>query len=130
MSLVDPIADAMISIKNSDNAAKKGCKCMPASGLLGRMLEVMKKYGYLKDYKFVEDGRNNIYLVELLGKINECRAIKPRHAVKKDGYEKYEKKYLPAKDIGILIVSTPAGVFSHREAKEKRIGGRLLAYIY
>ncbi len=130
MSLVDPIADAMVSIKNSDKAAKKGCICKPASKLLGRILEVMKKEEYIKDYKLVKDGRSNLYVIELFGRINDCRAIKPRHAVKKNDFEKFEKRYLPAKDMGMLIVTTPEGVFSHKDVKNKRIGGRLLAYIY
>ena len=67
---------------------------------------------------------------ELKGNINKCGVIKPRHAVKKDEFEKFEKRYLPAKNFGILIVTTPKGIMTHYEAKELGIGGRLLAYMY
>ena len=48
----------------------------------------------------------------------------------KDEFEKFEKRYLPAKNFGILIVTTPEGIMTHNEAKERGIGGRLLAYMY
>ena len=45
-------------------------------------------------------------------------------------YEKWESRYLPAQDFGLLIMSTNQGVMNHYEAKKERIGGRLLAYIF
>ncbi len=130
MTRVDPVADALINLKNSDMASKEQCLFRPASKLLGEILRVMQKKGYISTFEFVDDGREGIYRVELIGKINQCRAIKPRYAVKTSGFEKYEKRYLPSKDIGILVVSTPKGVLTHGEAKEQGVGGRLLAYVY
>ena len=130
MTRVDPISDALIHLKNSDMASKKQCFFRPASKLLGEVLRVMQKNGYISTFEFVDDGREGIYRIELTGKINQCRAIKPRYAVKKNVFEKYEKRYLPAKDVGILIVSTPKGMLTHGDAKKKGIGGRLLAFVY
>lgn len=130
MSLIDPIADALISIKNSDNASKKECTYRPASKLLGEVLKVMQAEGYISGYEFIEDNRDGVYKIGLEGKINECKAIKPRYPVKKNKYEKFEKRYLPARDVGIIIVSTPKGVISHTEAKKKGLGGRLIAFVY
>jgi small subunit ribosomal protein S8 len=45
-------------------------------------------------------------------------------------FDKFEKRYLPARGFGIIIVSTNKGIMTLEEAKEKRIGGRLLAYCY
>ena len=50
--------------------------------------------------------------------------------MKKDEFEKWERIYLPSKDIGILVVSTSKGVMSHHEAKKLGIGGKLLGYVY
>lgn len=130
MSLIDPIADALISIKNSDRAAKKECLYRPASKLFGEILKVMQANGYISSFEFIEDGRDGMYRIGLLGKINECRAIKPRYAVRKNKFELFEKRYLPARDVGILVVSTPKGVLTHKEAKSKGLGGRLIAYVY
>ncbi|MEM4675173.1 MAG: 30S ribosomal protein S8, partial [Nitrososphaerota archaeon] len=56
--------------------------------------------------------------------------LKPHFSVRKNEFEKWEKQYLPGKDIGILIVTTPKGVMSHTEAKSLGTGGRLLGYVY
>lgn len=130
MVLMDPIADALISIKNSDRVAKENCMYRPASKLLGEILKIIQQNGYIRGYEFVEDGREGTFKISLAGKINECKAIKPRYAVKKSEFEKFEKRYLPAKNVGILIVSTPQGVTTHSEAKKNGIGGRLLAFVY
>ena|SRR3989344_2466692 len=130
MSLVDPISDALIHIKNTENASKKNCIFRPASKLIGEILRVMKEHGYVVEYELVNSENQGLFRIKLNGKINVCRAIKPRFAVKKNGFEKYEKQFLPSKDVGIIIVSTPKGVFSHNEAKKQGIGGRLLAYVY
>jgi small subunit ribosomal protein S8 len=69
-------------------------------------------------------------VVYLDGRINKCRAIKPRFAVKHDDFEKFEKSFLISRDIGILIVSTTDGLMTHKLAKQKGLGGRLIAYVY
>ena len=130
MASNDTIADALVSIKNADNAVKQECIFRPASRLLGEILKVMQRNGYIAGFEFVDDGRDGFYRIALQGKINECRAIKPRHAVSRNGFEKFEKRYLLSRDIGILIVTTPKGVLTHKEAKEQGVGGRLLAFIY
>jgi len=130
MSLMDPLANALNHLSNCERVGKKVAYIKPASKLIGRVLKVMQDYGYIGEFEFIEDGRAGIFKVELIGKINKCGAIKPRFPVKKLGYEKFEKRYLPARDFGILIVSTTQGVMSHEEAKKRGLGGRLLAYVY
>ena len=68
--------------------------------------------------------------INLIGSINKCGVVKPRFSVKKNDFEKYEKRYLPAQNFGILIVSTSQGIMTNYEAKEKNLGGKLLAYVY
>ncbi|MCH7727682.1 MAG: SUMF1/EgtB/PvdO family nonheme iron enzyme, partial [Planctomycetes bacterium] len=57
-------------------------------------------------YKEVDDGRGGIIELNLLGNMNKCGVIKPRFSTTNETFEKWEKRYLPAKDFGILIVST------------------------
>jgi len=130
MTLADPISDALVNIKNQERTAKKECILRPASKLLHAILEVMQKQGYISGFEKINDGREGMFKVQLAGKVNECKSIKPRYAVKKDGFEKFEKRYLPARDVGILIVTTPNGVMTHTEAKKQNTGGRLLAFVY
>jgi len=130
MSRVDPIADSLINIKNHELASKNVCILRPASKLLGEILKIMQENRYIGTYEYIDDGREGMYKINLIGKINECRAIKPRYSVRKDEFEKYEKRYLPSRDIGIIIVTTPQGVLTHIDVKKKLIGGKLLAYVY
>ncbi len=127
---VDRIANALTNIKNCENASRKSCVIYPASSLLREILSVMKENGFVNRVEWRDKRGAPEAEVFLEGKINECRVIKPRYAVKKDEFEKFEKRFLPSRDIGILIVSTPKGVFTHRKAREAGVGGRLLAYVF
>jgi small subunit ribosomal protein S8 len=127
---MDTLANGLTTIVNNEMRNKVDCEISPASKLLGKVLRVMQLNGYIGEFEFIDDGRTGKFKIQLLGRINKCGAIRPRFSVKLDGFEKWEKKYLPSRDIGILVVSTPKGVFSHKEAKEKHMGGRLLAFAY
>ncbi|HID71911.1 MAG TPA: 30S ribosomal protein S8 [Thermoplasmata archaeon] len=126
----DPLADALCRIKNAEHSGKRECMIEPASKLIGRVLKVMQEYGYIKQFEYIENERAGAYKVVLRGAINKCNVIKPRFSVKKTDFEKFEVRYLPAQDFGLLILTTTQGVISHKEAKEKGIGGKLLAYVY
>lgn len=123
----DLLVDALTIIRNAEAVGKKECE-VSSSNLIKSVLEVMKKEGYIEGFEETEDGRK--IKVKLLGKINDCKAIRPRFAVKKDGFEKYEKRFLPARNFGILIVTTSKGVMTQHEAIKLGIGGRLLAFVY
>jgi small subunit ribosomal protein S8 len=126
----DTLADALSTIKNSEYNGKLDCVIKPASKIIAQVLRVMQEHGYVSEYEFVDDGRAGLFKVKLTGKINNCGVIRPRYAVGKDNIEKYEKRFLPASGFGVIIISTSQGVMSHYEAKERGIGGRLLAYVY
>jgi small subunit ribosomal protein S8 len=90
----------------------------------------MQLNGYVGEFEFIDDGRSGKFKVQLLGRINRCGAIRPRFSVGMDDFEEWEKEFLPSREVGLLVVSTSSGVLSHREAREKHVGGKLLAYIY
>lgn len=127
---MDTLANGLTTIMNNEMRNKRECVISRASKLLGRVLRIMQLNGYIGEFEFVDDGRSGKFKVQLLGRINKCGAVRPRFAVKVDEFEEWEKKFLPSRDVGILIISTPKGVLSHKEAKEKRIGGRLTAFVY
>jgi len=127
---MDTLANGLTTIINNELRRKRECIITSASKLLGQALRVIQMNGYIGEFEFIDDGRAGKFKVQLLGRINKCGAIRPRYPIKFKEIEKWEKAYLPSKDIGIIVVSTPSGVISHREAKERKIGGRLLAYIY
>jgi small subunit ribosomal protein S8 len=130
MVLLDPLADALSIIKNAEAVGKDSCTIRPASKLIGNVLKVMNDRGYIGDFEFVEDGKAGVYTVELIGRINKCGAIKPRYSVGVTEFERWEKQFLPAKNFGVLILTTPRGVISQYEARENNVGGQLLSFVY
>jgi len=131
--MLDTLANAMATIYNCEMRGKREAIIMPASKLIISVLRVMQREGYIGEFEYIDDGRWGKIKVQLLGRINKCGVIKPRFPVKYKDLERmphWLRKYLPSRDIGILIISTSQGVMTHREALAKRIGGVLLAYVY
>lgn len=124
----DLLADAMSAIANGVKSSKKEVSIGFRSNLTMKILDIFKKEGFISDYSTDEATKGLRILLN--GKLNKCNAIKPRFSVKKDEIEKYEKRYLPAKDFGCIIISTNKGLITHYEAKEKKLGGKLIAYVY
>jgi len=133
MVMLDTLANALAAIVNAEARAKPEVVVMPASKLIANVLRVMQREGYIGEFEYIDDGRWGKIRVRLLGRINKAGVIKPRHSV---SYREllrmpeWLRKYLPSRDIGVLVISTSRGVMSHREAIEKKIGGVLLAYVY
>lgn len=130
MTLNDPLSNALSLILNAERIGKTEVIIKPTSTLIKGVLALLKDNHFIGDCTEINDGRGNYLTVNLLGKINKCGAVKPRYPLAVLDYEKFEKRYLPAKDFGILVISTPAGLTIHRAAKQQKIGGRLLAYCY
>jgi small subunit ribosomal protein S8 len=125
----DLLADALTTIKNAERVGKKEC-VVRAGKVIKAVLKIMQAHNYIGSIDFIDDGRSGKFKVELIGKIIDCNVIKPRFSVKVEEFEKWEKRFLPARDIGILILTTPKGIMDHREAKKLNVGGKLLAYCY
>jgi small subunit ribosomal protein S8 len=130
LMLQDPLNDAMAMIKNAEHAGKREVVLNTGSKLIGRVLNVMHENGYISEFEFLTDGKGGRFRVKLDGNINDCGVIKPRFSVKRTELEKFESRYLPAQDFGVLILTTTQGVLSHSKAKEMGVGGKLLAYVY
>ena len=124
------LANTMSAIMNAEKAGKPKLALKPSSKLVKSVLELMQKRQYIGSYKETADGRGGILEINLSGSINKCGAVSPNFSINKKNYEMFEKRYLPAKDFGMLIISTPKGVLSHTEAKKRSLGGKLIAYCY
>jgi small subunit ribosomal protein S8 len=118
------------TIFNNEIRNKKECMAIPASKLGSSVLRSMQKNRYIGEFEFVDDGVAGKFKIQLLGRINRCGVISPRYSVKKDDYIRWERQFLPAVGVGILIVSTSKGVMSHIEAQDSGLGGRLVGYVY
>ncbi len=115
---------------NAERVGKREVALKPVSKMMKQVLEIMNEHHYVGSYEETQDGQAGLLKINLLGNINKCGVIKPRFSAPYRAFEKWEKRYLPAKDFGILVVSTPLGVMTHIQAKEKKMGGKLLAFCY
>lgn len=123
----DTVADALNMIRNAKRAKRESIEVMRMSNLLIEILKIMKQKNAIKKYK-INPKEKSVDIT--LGEVSECKAIKPRFTVQKGEIEKYKRRYLPARGIGTIIVSTDKGLMTHEEAEEEGIGGSLIAYFY
>jgi len=130
MTLNDPIAMALSKMQNVDKLGKETCVVGPSSKLLKKILTIMQDHQFVGEFKESHEQKGGVLTVNLLNKINKCGVIKPRFAVGKDDFVKFEKRYLPAQGFGSLIVSTSQGLMTIEDAKAKNIGGRLVSFFY
>ncbi|MGV8152088.1 MAG: 30S ribosomal protein S8 [Candidatus Nanoarchaeia archaeon] len=120
----DIVSDALNMIMNAKKAGKQKITIKRYSKLLLNVLEIAKNAGYI-EYSIEE----NELLIEL-SRLNEIMTIKPRYTVGAKKLDFYARRFLPAKNFGILIVSTNQGLMEHKEAENKNLGGCLIAYMF
>ncbi len=124
------ISDALSIINNAERLSKEEAVIKRINKLLKKIIKLLNGKGYVGEYESIDDGRGGILKIKLLNKINKIGAIRPRFPCKVEEIEDYEKQYLPAAGFGIIIISTQKGLITHEEAKNKNLGGTLIAYCY
>ncbi len=127
--MVDLLANALNAIKVSE-AKGKHVILVPASKLIKETLGILKREGYIGEFEFLDDGKSGSIRIPLLGKVNGCGAVTPRHSVRKDEWEKWEQRYLPARNVGIVVVSTSKGLMTNVDARTAGLGGKLIAFVF
>ncbi|HTP55539.1 MAG TPA: 30S ribosomal protein S8 [Thermoplasmata archaeon] len=126
----DLLNDALVTLRHADRDGRPHVEIAPTSTLIAEVLRIFREHGYISEFTFVPTGRGGKYDVQLARRINSCGVVKPRISVPYDGLERYESRFLPAQDFGLLVLSTNRGLIAHSKARELKIGGRLLAYVY
>ena len=126
----DLLNDALVTLAHADREGRSAATIHPTSRLIGEVLRIFREHQYIAEFTVVPDGKGGRFDVRLTRRINRCGVIKPRLAVARRDLERYESRFLPAQDFGLLVLSTSRGVMSHTQARELNIGGKLLAYVY
>lgn len=126
----DPLANALSAALNYELAGKKEIVINPTSKLILDVLKIFNAHQFVGQFDEITGARGGFIKLHLLGNINKCGVIKPRFSVGWQDFDKFEKRYLPAKGLGIIIISTNQGLMTLDEAREKKIGGKLIAYCY
>ena len=131
MVMTDPIADYLTRIRNA-NMAKHDSVEIPASNIKKSISEILKREGFIRDYEVADDNKQGVIKVFLKYGPNGERVISGLKRISKPGL----RNYVGAEDLpkvlnglGIAIVSTSAGVITDKEARQKNVGGEVIAYI-
>jgi small subunit ribosomal protein S8 len=128
----DPIADFLTRIRNASRAEHEKVD-IPASRLKVRMAEILKNEGFIKNYRVLDDNRQGTLRVYLkYGPGNE-RLISGLVRVSKPGrrvYVTHDRIPTILGGMGVTILSTSRGVLTDREARQQRVGGEVLAYVW
>jgi small subunit ribosomal protein S8 len=129
----DPIADLLTRIRNGILAQHRIVE-VPASKLKLGIVKVLFEQGYINAYKMVEDGPQGTIKIALkYNQITKTPAIQELKRVSRPGLRRYvNATSLPRikNGLGVAILTTSQGVISDKEAREKKIGGELLCYVF
>jgi small subunit ribosomal protein S8 len=131
MVMTDPIADMLTRIRNA-NLRKHPTVSVPASKIKLDILRVLKEEGYISDFVKIEDEKQGMISITLKY-VNKTSVIKGLKRISKPGLKVYAKRNeLPKvlNGLGVAIVSTSGGVMSDREARQKNLGGEVLAFVW
>ena len=132
MVMTDPIADYLTRIRNA-NMAKHDSVEIPASNIKKSISEILKREGFIRDYEVADDNKQGVIKVFLKYGPNGEHVISGLKRISKPGL----RNYVSAEDLpkvlnglGIAIVSTSAGVITDKEARQKNVGGEVVAYVW
>ena len=132
MTFVDPIGDMITRIRNAQMRSLNKVK-IPGSKYRERILEVLKKEGYISDYKILSDETNKGKLHVDLKYNNGLPVIREINRVSKPGRRVYVKAdTIPRiqNGLGLAIVSTSKGIMSDSEARNQKIGGEVICKVF
>ena len=132
MHITDPIADMLTRIRNAGSARHATVE-VPASGMKKAIAQILLDEGYIKAFEVVEEGVQGTIKITLKYNANKEKAISGLRRVSKPGLRVYAgAEELPRvlKGLGIAIVSTSQGVMTDKKAREKHIGGEVLAFVW
>ncbi|RMC59747.1 MULTISPECIES: 30S ribosomal protein S8 [Lactobacillus] len=132
MVMTDPIADYLTRIRNA-NMAKHSSVEVPASNIKKSISEILKREGFIRDYEVTDDNKQGMIKIFLKYGPDGERVISGLKRISKPGLRTYvSAENLPKvlNGLGIAIVSTSAGVITDKEARQKDVGGEVIAYVW
>ena len=133
MSFVDPIGDMITRIRNAQLRALNNVS-IPSSKFRARILDVLKKDGYISNYKLLSDSKNKkeSLLVDLKYN-NGLPVIKEIKRISKPGRRIYARaESIPRiqNGLGLAIVSTSKGIMTDNDARTQNVGGEIICKVF
>ena len=132
MTMSDPIADMLTRVRNANMVRHEKLE-LPASNIKKEIAEILKNEGFVKSVEYIEDDKQGVIRMFLKYGQNNERVITGLKRISKPGLRVYAKAYeIPRvlNGLGIALVSTSEGVVTDKVARQRGIGGEVLAYIW
>ena len=134
MTMTDPIADMLTRIRNGNVAMQDTVK-MPSSKLKESLAGILKREGYIEDFRVHEESGRPGRVLEIAMKYSaeRQRTISGLRRVSKPGLRVYTTAdHLPRVlgGLGVAVLSTSQGLMTDREAHKRRMGGEVLCYVW
>ena len=132
MVMTDPIADMLTRIRNANMVRHEKLE-VPASNIIKEIAEILKREGFVRDVEYIEDNKQGIIRVFLKYGPNNERVITGLKRISKPGLRVYAKSTEVPRVLGGLgcaILSTSSGVMTDKQARQARVGGEVLAYVW
>ena len=132
MAMSDPIADMLTRIRNAVKAKLKSVD-IPGSKLKTEVAKILKDEGFIRNYKFLKDGKQGILRVYLKYGEGQTNVIYGLKRISKPS----RRVYVKGKDIkpvyngmGLSILSTSRGIMTDKKAQRENLGGEILCNIW
>ncbi len=134
MTMTDPIADMLTRIRNG-NVSMQDTVRMPSSKLKEALAGILRREGYIADFQVHDDPSRPGRTLEIVMKYSpdRTRTISGLKRVSKPGLRVYTKADgLPRVlgGLGVAVLSTSQGLMTDREARERRMGGEVLCFVW
>ncbi len=132
MVMTDPIADFLTRIRNANSVHHEKVE-IPASTLKKTMAQILKEEGFIKDFEYIEDGKQGVLRVYLKYGANKQKVISGLKRISRPGLRVYAKKDEVPRilgGLGIAIISTSRGVMTDKKARKQGLGGEVLCYVW
>jgi len=132
MSVTDPIADLLTSIRNACKAKHKKVD-VPASNVKAEIVRVLLREKYINNYKTMDDKRQGILRIYLKYDARERPVLMGLQRISKPGRRVYVRHHKIPKvqgGLGTALISTPSGIMTDLEAREEGLGGEYLCRVW
>ena len=132
MQMSDVIADMLTRIRNANNA-KHSTVDIPASNMKKSIADILVEEGYVKGYQIVDNGNQGIIRITLKYMEGKQKVIRGIKRISKPGlriYAGYEDMPKVMNGLGIAIVSTSKGIMTDKKARNLKVGGEVLAFVW
>lgn len=130
--MTDPIADFLTRIRNGNMVMHETVE-VPGSKIKMSIANIMKEEGYIKDYEYIEDGKQGIIRIYLKYGPNKEKVITGIKRISKPGLRVYVKKdEIPRVlgGLGTAVISTSKGLMTDKKARKEGLGGEVICYIW